>query len=137
MNVLLFRTGIDDGQAEAVDSGECRYPFRGKLLYETLLHFLCRSAGISDGQDILRLYACDIHEIAGSRYDDRSFSASRHSKEQRCSIHAPDSGFLLFVESANIEFLAKSVVIQCSAPPNFYIYIIPHISLIVNSFQKS
>ena len=43
----------------------------------------------------------------------------------------------LFVESANIEFLAKSVVIQCSAPPNFYIYIIPHISLIVNSFQKS
>ena len=49
----------------------------------------------------------------------------------------PDSGFLLFVESANIEFLAKSVVIQCSAPPNFYIYIIPHISLIVNSFQKS
>ena len=84
-----------------------------------------------------RILKGDIHEIAGSRYDDRSFSASRHSKEQRCSIHAPDSGFLLFVESANIEFLAKSVVIQCSAPPNFYIYIIPHISLIVNSFQKS
>lgn len=68
----------------------------------------CRRAGVCDGQDVLRLYACDIHEIASPRYDDSRFSASRHSQEQRCSIYPPDSGFLLFVEAANIEFLTKA-----------------------------
>ena len=98
-NVLFPGTGLDDRQAKAVDSREVRHKAVDlpELLDKPLLHLPGRRLREGDGQDITRVDAHHMEQIAGTGHDDRGLPAPRHSQQQSGSIHSLYSGGLLVI----------------------------------------
>ena len=98
-NVLFPGAGLDDRQAEAVDSREVRHKAvdLSELLDKPLLHLPGRRLREGDGQDIARVDTHHMEQVAGACHDDRGLPAPRHSQQQSGSIHPLYSGGLLVI----------------------------------------